>query len=110
MRNIVVFYYLAVNKSYIKLEILDNNMVWALMNTVIAIIVVVALFDTILKGIALWKAGNSKQLGWFIALFILNTAGILPIIYLLFFQKKKIEAKEAPKRRRRRWLMLLMTD
>jgi methionyl-tRNA synthetase len=59
------------------------------MNTFWLAIAVLIAFDFILKGIALWKAGNQKQLGWFIALFILNTAGILPIIYLLFFQKKK---------------------
>ncbi len=75
---------------------------WPIMSVIIAVIVIVSLFDMILRGIALWKAGNHRQLGWFIALFILNTAGILPIIYLLFFQKRKTEAKEAPKGRRRR--------
>ena len=78
-------------------------MVMAWMTGFIAAMIIVVLFDTILKAIALWKAGNQRQLGWFIVLFILNTAGILPIIYLLFFQKKKAEIKEAePKRRRRR--------
>ncbi len=42
------------------------------------------------KGIALWKAGNNKQSVWFVALLILNTLGLLEIIYLLFFQRKKI--------------------
>lgn len=41
-----------------------------------------------MKGIALWKSGRNNQLGWFIALFIFNTAGILPAIYLIKFQKK----------------------
>ncbi len=41
------------------------------------------------KGVSLWKAGTNKQIVWFILLFILNTLGILPIIYLAFFQKKK---------------------
>jgi len=40
-----------------------------------------------LKGIALWRAGRNNQIVWFIFLFILNTAGILPLIYLAFFQK-----------------------
>jgi hypothetical protein len=53
------------------------------------VIAVIIAIDFILKGIALWKAGNRKDLGWFVALFIFNTAGILPAIYLLFFQKKK---------------------
>lgn len=49
----------------------------------------VILWEAVWKGISLWKAGRNKQLGWFIALFILNTAGILPIVYILAFQKKK---------------------
>ncbi len=46
------------------------------------------MWEVIWKGIALWKSGKNDQLGWFIAIFILNTAGILPIIYMMFFQKK----------------------
>ena len=46
-------------------------------------------WEAIWKGIGLWKCGRNKQLTWFIAIFILNTVGILPIIYLLFFRKDK---------------------
>ena len=45
------------------------------------------IFDIVIKIIALWKAGRNNQLYWFVALAILNTFGIVPIIYLLFFQK-----------------------
>jgi methionyl-tRNA synthetase len=55
----------------------------------LAIFMIVVVWDTIWKGIALWKSGRSNQLAWFICILILNTAGILPIIYLVFFQKKK---------------------
>jgi hypothetical protein len=41
------------------------------------------------KGIALWKTGRNNQLKWSVAILILNTAGILPIVYLNFFQKNK---------------------
>ncbi|MCX6823763.1 MAG: DUF5652 family protein [candidate division SR1 bacterium] len=44
--------------------------------------------EMVWKAIALWKAGTKKQLARFVCLFIFNTAGILPIIYLAFFQKK----------------------
>jgi len=47
------------------------------------------IWSVIWKGIALWKAGRNNQLAWFICLLILNTAGILPIIYIIWFQKKK---------------------
>lgn len=49
----------------------------------------VILRDSIWKSIALWRAGNQKKLARFICIFILNTAGLLPIIYLTFFNKKK---------------------
>lgn len=41
------------------------------------------------KGIALWHAARNKQLAWFIALILVNTVGILEIIYLVFFRKDK---------------------
>lgn len=47
------------------------------------------MLDLILKGFALWKAGRNNHLYWFIALLLINSAGILPIIYLVFFEKKK---------------------
>jgi len=47
------------------------------------------IWEAVWKGIALWKSGRNNQLKWFIAILILNTVGILPIIYLKFFQKKR---------------------
>ncbi len=47
------------------------------------------IWEAVWKGIALWKAGRNNQLKWFVAMFILNTAGILPIVYLKFYQKKQ---------------------
>ncbi|MBI2151432.1 hypothetical protein HYU21_01755 [Candidatus Woesearchaeota archaeon] len=49
----------------------------------------VVLWEGIWKVIALWKAGRNNQLGWFIAVLVFNTVGILPIIYIFFFQKKQ---------------------
>lgn len=42
------------------------------------------------KGLALWRAGARKEKTWFIVLFLVNTAGILEIIYLLTRKKIKI--------------------
>ncbi len=44
------------------------------------------------KGIALWHAARNKQLVWYIALLIVNTVGILEIVYLIFFRKKGQDA------------------
>lgn len=45
------------------------------------------------KGIALWKAARRGQLGWFIALLVLNTVGILEIIYIFAIARKKTPAE-----------------
>ncbi|MFH1248929.1 MAG: DUF5652 family protein [archaeon] len=50
---------------------------------------ILILWDLVWKGIALWKCGINNQLVWFLAILIFNTAGILPIIYLVFFQAKE---------------------
>jgi len=57
--------------------------------TTIAILVLLIFWELIWKAIALWKAGRNNQLVWYIFIFILNTLGILPILYLLFFQKNR---------------------
>jgi methionyl-tRNA synthetase len=53
------------------------------------IIPLVVIWSMAWKGIALWKAGQNGHLGWFIALFLLNTLGILPIIYIFAFSQKR---------------------
>jgi len=53
------------------------------------------------KGIALWKAGRNNHLAWFVALFIVNTLGILPIIYLLWFQEKPLMKQKVITRTRK---------
>lgn len=40
-----------------------------------------------IKGYALWTASKRNEKWWFIALLIINTFGILEIVYLVFFAK-----------------------
>jgi len=54
----------------------------------IYIILLLVIWEVIWKGIALWKCGRNNQLTWFVFILVLNTVGILPIVYLAFFQKK----------------------
>ena len=42
------------------------------------------------KGLALWKASKNDQKNWFIAVLVVNTLGILEIVYLFGFAKKKM--------------------
>jgi len=39
------------------------------------------------KGLALWKAAREGSKGWFLALLVVNTLGILEILYLYVFSK-----------------------
>jgi hypothetical protein len=41
------------------------------------------------KGFALWRAGRNNQPVWFVACLVVNTVGLLEIVYLAFFQKKR---------------------
>lgn len=54
----------------------------------IYLLILLVMWEAFWKGIALWKSARNNQLVWFIFIFILNTLGILPIIYLAFFSKK----------------------
>jgi len=45
------------------------------------------------KGLALWKAGKNQDKVWFIILFLINTLGILDIIYLFAVKSKMTVAK-----------------
>jgi len=54
----------------------------------IALFVILMAWTAVWKGIALWKAGRNNQIAWFVVLFIINTVGILEIIYIFAFQKK----------------------
>lgn len=51
------------------------------------VFLVLSIWSIIWKGIALWKASKNSQKYWFIALLIVNTIGIVEIVYLKFFQK-----------------------
>jgi hypothetical protein len=53
---------------------------------ILALVFTVAIIA--LKGYALWHAAKRNEVPWFIALLVLNTVGILELIYLYFIVKK----------------------
>lgn len=71
------------------LALIDANMKGPLLALLITAIVILAIWDGVWKLIALWKSARNGQLAWFICLAIFNTIGILPILYILFFQKQE---------------------
>lgn len=54
-------------------------------------IIIVALWSIIWKGFALYRAGANQSPAWFVVLLIFNTVGILEILYLFVFGKRKVE-------------------
>jgi len=50
------------------------------------------IWSVVWKGIALWKAARWGDKYWFIALLAINTVGILEILYIYIFSKKKASA------------------
>ncbi len=45
------------------------------------------IWSFIWKGLALWQAARNGHKGWFVALLLINTLGILEILYIYVFGK-----------------------
>ena len=46
-------------------------------------IILLVIIDVVLRGLALWKSARKGQNVWFVFLLIVNSLGILPLIYLI---------------------------
>ena len=57
-------------------------MSYNLSTTWTVVLIVLAAWELAWKSVALWKSGRNNHLGWFIALLLVNSVGILPIYYL----------------------------
>lgn len=62
-------------------------------NGVMGLLLLVTLIDLIFKGWALWRAARLGKKWWFIPLLVVNSMGILPVVFLLAtnyeYQQKK---------------------
>ena len=58
------------------------------MLTVGILFLILVAWTLVWKGMALWKAAREGHKGWFVALLIINTMGILEILYIYIFSKK----------------------
>lgn len=75
-------------ESEILLQLISDEGVKT-MNTAVWFFVILSIWSLYWKGISLWIAARNKSKRWFIILLILNTAGILEILYVYFFSKKQ---------------------
>ena len=51
-------------------------------------ILLAVLWTLVWKGLALWRAAGLRQKWWFVAILIVNTLGLLEIIYLFLVARK----------------------
>lgn len=56
-----------------------NNLWW---------VVPLIIWDLSWKGIALWKAAQKKNKWWFVALLLINSAGLFPMIYIFLINNR----------------------
>jgi hypothetical protein len=61
-----------------------------------ASITLLTLWSIAWKGWALWIAARKGSKPWFVALLVVNTLGILEILYIFVFSKKGAVAAETP--------------
>lgn len=52
------------------------------------LIILISIWSLIWKGLALWRATKRQELIWFVVLLVINSVGILEIIYLLTTRQK----------------------
>lgn len=70
------------------------------------LLVVIFIWSSVWKFLALWKSARKEQVGWFVVFALINTIGILEILYIYIFsekpektQEKKKAAKQTKKRK-----------
>lgn len=63
------------------------------------VMIILLVWTMIWKGFALWRAAKDDNKLWFVLLLILNTVGVLEIVYIFAISpmSKKLSAKAATK-------------
>jgi uncharacterized membrane protein len=56
--------------------------------SLIGLVLFLVIVDIILKLIVLWQSSRRKQIAWFIVLALVNSLGILPVVYLILNRYK----------------------
>jgi hypothetical protein len=67
------------------------NMPWipAVLLVILPLLPIIILWVIVWKGLALWHAARRGEYWWFVILLVVNTFGILEIIYLFAIAKLK---------------------
>jgi hypothetical protein len=55
----------------------------------LAIIIPLIIWTAVWKALALWKSARKGDVVWFVVMTVVNTLGILEILYIYIFSKKR---------------------
>lgn len=64
------------------IEFIEQHTAWFIL-----IIVLLTAWELVWKAFGLWHSAKNNQSVWFVCILLINTVGILPIVYLKFFKK-----------------------
>ena len=64
------------------------------------VFITLLMWELIWKGFALWHSAKNGQKYWFIAILIINSFALVPLIYLVFFRNKTF-VKKSKKRKKK---------
>ncbi len=59
------------------------------------VLLLALIWSVIWKGIALWESARRSHKGWFIAILLISTLGLLEIIYLYGFARRTSEKESS---------------
>ncbi|MBS7623864.1 hypothetical protein KEJ39_09395 [Candidatus Bathyarchaeota archaeon] len=67
------------------MQALQESLQW-MMNPYVLIPLVT--WSITVKGLALWYSARASQKAWFVAILVVNTIGILELVYIFLFRRK----------------------
>jgi len=62
--------------------------------TTLAVLLPIIVWSLIWKGIALWKAARRDQPLWYIVMLVVNTVGVLELIYIFIYARRRPDLVE----------------
>lgn len=79
-------------------EVMMNQ--WGIPIWVFAVMAVILVWSYAWKLAALWKSARKGSIIWFVALALINTVGILEILYIFVFSEMKVRNNRVKRKRR----------
>ncbi|MFA5174391.1 MAG: DUF5652 family protein [Candidatus Pacearchaeota archaeon] len=69
---------------------------------ILVLFIIVSIWTLIWKGLALWKSANKNNKIWFVIFLIVNTVGILEILYIYVFSKMNLGKTKSVSRKKKK--------